>query len=210
MKITYAVFLLFLLAVAASAQVAGGSSANSSGLLVIGKNWRILVPSSELVNEDPFRSNNDARQAQYDIKENIRENEARARAGLPEIAPRTRMQPIKAGSAPVTATPPAVYFYQMKVRNTNALAIRKITWEYVFYEQGTSSEVGRRRFVNEINISPNKTKNLIARSASPPTGTVDAAKTGKKLRNRYSEEIVINSIEFENGVVWYPTAASTK
>ena len=91
MKIIYSIFLLFLSVIGISAQ-ASVSSSPASGVLVLDSKWRVTVPSSVLENEDPFRGNNDARQAQYDIKNNIRENAIRARGGLPPQAPPARVR----------------------------------------------------------------------------------------------------------------------
>ena len=94
------------------------------------------------------------------------------------------------------------YIYEVKVRNTGEKEIRTLIWEYVFFEPGTERELGRRRFVSRESIGPGKTRNLVLRSASSPTGTIDASKAGKKSRDEYSEQVVIQRIEYADGSVW--------
>jgi hypothetical protein len=191
-------FLLFLLVAGASAQVPVNSSA-ASDVLVIEKNWHMVFQAPLYNDEDPFQANNDANQAQRDIKENIRQNAIRARSGLPAQAPPIRVRPIKIGSSPASSS--AIYIYEVKVKNLGDKTIRGVTLEYVFLEETTNREVGRHRFFSKTNISPGKTKNLVMRSISPPAGSINAAQAGKKLRDQYAEQIVILSIEYADGSV---------
>ena len=94
------------------------------------------------------------------------------------------------------------YVYEVKIRNTGEKRIRTLTWEYVFFEPGTELEVGRRRFVSRVNIPPGRTGNVVMRSTSPPTGTFDAAKAGKKSSDQYAEQVVIQSVVYADGSVW--------
>jgi hypothetical protein len=197
MKNTCTFFLALLFAVGgAFAQVPVESPATD--IVVIGKSWRMEIRPSSAEEEDPFRANDEARQTQRDIKENNRRNEVRTRAGLPLEPPPIRVKPIS--DAPVVVDPSAVYLYEIKVKNTGSKTIRAIAWEYVFFDEVTKEEVGRRKFATKVNIQPGKTRNVTARSISPPTGTISAAQAGKK-RGQYSEEIVIESIEYEDGTI---------
>jgi hypothetical protein len=40
------------------------------------------------------------------------------------------------------------------------------------------------------------------RSGTPPTGTIDASNAGKKSRDQYSEQIVIQRVGYADGSVW--------
>jgi hypothetical protein len=96
----------------------------------------------------------------------------------------------------------AKYVYEIKVRNTGTKSISSLEWEYVFYESGTEVELGRRRFLSKVSIGPGKTKNVIMRSALPPTGTIDANRANKKSKDQYLEQVVIESVEYADGSVW--------
>jgi hypothetical protein len=98
--------------------------------------------------------------------------------------------------------PTVEYIYRAKVNNTGSKAIRKMVWEYVFFDPATQKEVGRRRYENKVNIRPGKSSNVIARSLTPPTGTIDANQVGKQPKDQYSEQIVIQRIEYADGSVW--------
>ena len=99
-----------------------------------------------------------------------------------------------------------LYVYEVKFRNTGAQGIRRVTWEYVFFEPGTETELGRRRFISKVNLSPGGTTNVVVRAAASPTGTVDARKAGKKPKDMYSEQIVIQRIDYEDGTFWRPAS----
>ena len=94
------------------------------------------------------------------------------------------------------------YVYEVKIRNTGEKRIRTLTWEYVFFEPGTELEVGRRRFVSKVPHWPRQNRDVVMRSTSPPTGTFDAAKAGKKSSDQYAEQVVIQSVVYADGSVW--------
>ncbi|MDQ3711219.1 MAG: hypothetical protein M3388_03255 [Acidobacteriota bacterium] len=200
MKVLYPVIGLLLLLVETSAQALPNSS-DTSNVIVIQKKWRLEVRNPAL-DEDPFRANDEQRQAEYDRRENIRQNEQRAKLGRPqEVTPTRRNASERAVNRNL-----AHYVYELKVKNNGEKSIRSIVWEYVFFEPGTEVIAGRRRFVSKANISPGKTKNIVARSASPPTETINATKSADKSHEQYSEQIVIQSIEYEDGSLWKTTS----
>ncbi|MBA4122260.1 MAG: hypothetical protein H0X72_07335 [Acidobacteria bacterium] len=197
MKVLYAVTMLFLLAAAAWAQALLNPS-DTSNVIIVQRKWRLEVRNPAL-DEDPLRANNEQRQAEYDRKEYMRKNELRIRQGKsPEIAP----PPRKNTSERAVSNYVTRYIYELKIKNNGEKTIRAILWEYVFFEPGTEAIVGQRQFISKVSISPGKTKNIVAHSASPPTETIDATKAGDKSRELYSEQIVIQSIEYEDGSLW--------
>jgi hypothetical protein len=94
------------------------------------------------------------------------------------------------------------YLYEAKFMNTGERKIRKLVWEYVFFEPGTQNEVGRRQIESKVSINPGKIGSVAVRSASPPSGIVSVSQTGKKPQEQYSEQVVIKSIEYDDGSVW--------
>lgn len=195
----------FAIGGAASAQTLSNSpdASHVPNLTVIQKKWSVEVHNTAL-DDDPFRGSDEHRQAERDRINNSRQNEIRVRQGKSPVAPPVRARLPETESSEISAT----YIYEVKVRNTGEKAIRTIAWEFAFFDPVSKQEVGRQRFVSKEKISPGKTKTLAMRSASPPTGTIDATdatdvtKAGKKLRDQYIEQVVIQSIEYADGSLW--------
>jgi hypothetical protein len=164
---------------------------------VIQKNWRVEVRNPAL-EKDPLGPNRDRQQEETALKGDARENENRAQQGEPALPPRVRVPAPERGPHGVFIT----YVFEVKFRNTGEMPIRTLTWEYLFFEPGTEREVGRRRFISRVSISPGGTRTVIMRSATPPTGTIDAPNAGKKSRDKYSEQVVIQRIGYADGSVW--------
>ena len=196
MKVLCSMLVLFLFAFSASAQGLSNPSA-PPGVTVILKKWRIEVRNPAL-EKDPVKDMNEREQEERRRKETDRQNEILIERGMPPGAPRVRVPALEAG----VRWPSAIYVYEVKVSNTGKKGIRTLTWDYVFLEPGTEREVGRRRFISKVSINPGRTRNVAVRSASPPTGTIDAMITGKKLRDQYSEQVVIQSVGYADGSVW--------
>ena len=196
MKVPCSMLALFLFALCASAQVLPNPSARPK-VTVIQKKWRIDVrnPASE---KDPFKAIKEHQQEVIEQRGDARENENRIQQGEPTLPPRVRVPSPETGARGLSVT----YVYELKVRNTGEKRIRTLNWEYVFFEPGTEREVGRRRFVSKVSIMPGSTRNVVSRSASSPTGTIEATKAAKKLRAQYSEQVVIRSVEYADGSVW--------
>ncbi len=192
MKVLFPVILLLLSVISVSAQSLPGAS----NVSVIQKKWRMEIRNPAL-DEDPFRANNEQRQNEVDRRENIRQNERRAALGRSQ-----EIAPARGTSQLAENRNSAKYIYELKIKNDGEKTIRNIIWEYVFFELGTETRVGQRQFVSKVNIAPGKTKNIVVRSGVPPTDTVDAAKSNDKLHKQYSEQIIIQSIEYEDGSLW--------
>jgi hypothetical protein len=192
--------VLLLLALSASAQTLSNPSAGS-GVTVIQKKWRMDVRNLAL-EKDPIETMKEREAEERRRQETDRLNEIRRQQGMRTSTPGVRPPTPDKGASGFSVT----YIYEVKVRNTGAKQIRAITWEYVFFDPGTKEEVGRQRFESPVSISPGKTRNVVMRSPSPPTGTIDAAKAGKKTRDLYSEEVVIKSVEYADGSVWQATS----
>jgi hypothetical protein len=197
MKVLNLLVLLFVLAVGASAQVVSDRS-EALDVSVLQKKWSMQVRNPAL-DEDPLRINQEQMELQRAQRVILRENEIRANQGLPPLnLPRDTP---KRGS--VMVQPPSVeYVYEAKFMNTGQRKIRKLVWEYVFSEPASQREVGRRQFQSKVNIRPGKTASVTMRSVAPPASTVNVTQTGKKLREQYSEQIIIQSIEYDDGSAW--------
>lgn len=169
---------------------------DTPNVTIIQKKWRIDVRNPAL-DKDPVEAMQERDRAERDRKAVERTNEIMAERGMP--SPTTQVpENREKGARGVEVT----YVYEVKLTNTAAKTIRTLTWEYVFFEPGTEIEVGRRRFVSKVNIGPGKTTNLVVRSAAPPASTVDARQAGKKPREQYSEQIVIQTVQYDDNTFW--------
>lgn len=196
MKILYAALLVFLLVVCAVGQNPA-DSASIPKLEIIKSEWSIIVRNS-LLDLDPFEAINETRQAQQDEIEYRKQTQIRAKMGLPP-----EPKPVRVKSMDNRPTGTSVtYVYEMKVKNTGMKEIDVITWDYVFFDQNTEQEIGRRQFISKVSIEPGKAKKVLMRSVSPPTGTINAKQSGKKLRDQYIEQISIQTIQYADGSVW--------
>lgn len=196
MKILFASLLMFLFVFSVVGQKADESSGTAK-LEIIKNEWKQEI-YNPLLDEDPFQAINETKQAQQDEINYRKQTEIRAKMGLPP-----EPKPVRIRQVDNTSTDRSVsYIYYIKVKNTGTKEIEAITWDYVFYEQGTKQEAGRRSFVSKVNIDPNESKSIAMRSASPPTTTVNVKNAGKKMRDLYSEEIAIQTILYTDGSVW--------
>ena len=193
MKILSSALVLFLIAVSASAQ----TSSAPSEVTVMQNKWRIDLYNPAL-DKDPLAASKEHQQEEIQQQAAARENENRIRHGEPALPPVVRKSAPDTGDRRLTT----FYIYELKVRNTGRQEIRTLTWEYVFFEPGTTREVGRLQFVSKVSMKPGATKSLVVRSKDSPTGTLEASKAGKKPSEQYSEQIVIRSIVYADGSVW--------
>ena len=169
----------------------------TSNVTVVDKKWRIDVRNPAL-DKDPVADMQERDNAERQRKATERMNETLAERGMPGTTTHVPDPDRKARPRGIQVT----YVYELKLTNTAEKTIRTLIWEYVFFEPGTETEVGRRRFVSKVSISPGKTTNLVMRSAAPPATTVDARQAGKKPREQYSEQIVIQSVQYDDGSFW--------
>ena len=94
------------------------------------------------------------------------------------------------------------FVYKASVQNNSDKTIKSIDWDYVFYDLGTESEVGRRQFTSEQKISPGRTKELSFFIPNPPTQTISVEALEKHERDGLGERIELVRVEFSDGTTW--------
>ena len=223
MKLLNLLFPGLLVVGTASAQVPSPPApAEAPTVTVTRISWRqeVFVPA---LYDDPMRVNQERDELERDQRATAKENADRAKQGQTPIPTPTKKI---AANTPVGSTPmgtplgdepagnqslpartePGVssvhYIYEAKVKNTGAKTIRGIVWRYLLYDPETNVEVGNHRFGGAVNIRPDKTASLIARSRTTPTSVVHATKSDKELRTKYTERVVIDRIEYDDGSFW--------
>ncbi len=194
MKALCFVFMLFISVPFAKAQVPSGQPAKPD-VIILQKKWREEYRNAAL-EEDEFKIQKEREQQELARINLEKQNKINNQQGMPtKTAPAPKFSKRDSGIS-------VAYLYEVKFKNTGAKEIRTLTWEYVFFDLSTKQEVGRRRFTSTVRIGSGKTKTVVERSSSPPTGAIDASKAGKKSQDQYSEQVMVQSIAYADGSEW--------
>ena len=223
MKVLHLLLPGLLLASTASAQTSSNPApADAPGVTVAEFRWRqeVFIPA---LYEDPMRINQERAELERDQKATSRENVDRAKMGQTPLPAPTKKT---AANIPVGSTPMGVplgdepvgnrnlparsdpgassvhYVYEARIKNTGVKTIRTVVWQYLLFDPETEIEVGRHQFTGRVGVRAGKTANLVARSKTPPTHIVQAAKSSKELPDKHAERVVINRIEYDDGSFW--------
>lgn len=94
------------------------------------------------------------------------------------------------------------FVYKTSIRNDGTKTIKAIDWDYVFYDVGSQTELGRRQFTSLEKIPPGKTKELKFFIKGPPTRMISVQALNKNERVNLGEAILVVRVEYEDGSVW--------
>jgi hypothetical protein len=164
---------------------------------ILQKSWRLEVFNPKL-DEDPFAANDQQREFERDQKDNAIRNQAIVREGGTPIQTNRPAKPVSTSAERERAT----YVYRVKLKNGGAQTIESLVWAYVFLDRQTQEELGRHRYTSMVKIRPGKSRELMGRSSSPPTNVISAAQAGKEPGKQYTEEIVIERLDYTDGSFW--------
>lgn len=197
MKTLNLMLLTFLVAGSAAAQSLPGLP-DAPGVVVLNRAWRRIERNPKL-DEDPLLINEQVADSLLAQKRAVEANAGpgktkRSVRPVPNSSAVTR-QTLERGSW-------ALYVYEAKVKNTGTNTIRKLVWEYVFFDPATNEQVGRRHYESSEKIRPGKSKNLVGRSGLPPLAVVDAKQLRKAPPAKPLEQVIIQRIEYADGSVW--------
>ena len=199
MKVLFLLPPLLFLTVCSLAQ-APLAAAAGPGLTVIKNQWHREFHNPAL-ERDPNDELTESQTSDRLRREIEQANDIRRSQGRPTLdEPQPRMKTDPASNSMLS------YVYELKLRNDSSKEISAVTWEYVFFTPDTGQEVGRRKFESKERIAGGKVRNLVMRSAIPPTGTFNAAQAASKSPEKYSEKIVIQSVEYSDGSKWSATS----
>ena len=201
-----ALLILMFLPAAVVAQTTS-HEVDAPGVVVIKKSWHRDVRNRAL-DEDPLRLPEQIGRLQQAQKDAIYENGLRARANLPPIPiPHGAPRDVRDGALPDrlpvrSSRPGAVHRYEAKIRNTGPKTIRSLAWEYVLSDPDTKQELGRHLFSSRKNIRPGKSQTLVGHTTRRPAPVIRVVRVGNTSPPHYTEQVVIQSITYDDGSVW--------
>ena len=94
------------------------------------------------------------------------------------------------------------FAYLVKVQNASKKVIEIMFWEYQFKESSNPANVVRRQFLCAVNIKPGKEKELQAFSMLGPSDVISVDSLANKSGNLFEQKVVINRVEYADGVIW--------
>jgi hypothetical protein len=101
-----------------------------------------------------------------------------------------------------TTTSRYVFTYKATVRNLSNKTITLLDWDYVFFDKGTDSELGRHQFTNEEKIGPGKSRELLVSLRKPPTQTISVTSLNKNEGESLIGRIMIIRVQYSDGTSW--------
>lgn len=196
MKVSSLLLLALLLTGSAFAQTPAKTE-DAPGVTVTRTSWHkdVFIPA---LYDDPMQPNADQvelRREQKVIAKRMSQRGQAQAAPLPTRAVMTSGRDLPPG-------PSTNYTYEAKITNSGSKTILGIVWVHLFFDPETDVEVGRHRFGDDVKIRPGKTTTLVGLTASPPTSVVQVTVSGKELRLKYAERVVIDRLEYEDGTFW--------
>ena len=146
--------------------------------------------------EDPMKPNQQQTNLRIEQKEVKRANAVRAGSGqAPLPAP---IREIYSQNEPPPDAPHVNYIYEAKITNAGTKTIKALDWEYSFADPETEAQVGCHEFIETTRIRAGKSITLVGYTTTPPTMLLAA----KGSHLKYSEQVRINRIEYEDGTFW--------
>jgi hypothetical protein len=94
------------------------------------------------------------------------------------------------------------FAYQVKVHNPTTKVFEVIFWEYQFFDSSTPANLTRRQFVCDVNVKPDKDRELQAFGLLGPSDVVSIQSLAKASANVARENVLINRIEYKDGSFW--------
>ncbi len=98
-----------------------------------------------------------------------------------------------------TKPPRYAFTYKLQVNYVGKKTIKEIDWDYVFTDETTGEELGRRQFTSVEKVSPGKRKELVVRASAAPTNRVSVYSLGKDEKAGVVETIVITRLLYDDG-----------
>lgn len=108
----------------------------------------------------------------------------------------------RAAKARPPKAPRYAFSYKLSIENNSGKTIKKIDWDYVFFDAVTGDELGRRRFASTDDVGPGKRKDLSVLLVSPPTRNISVYALGKNERDGLKSQIDIMRVVYDDRSIW--------
>jgi hypothetical protein len=172
--------------------------AEAPGMAVVRNSWGVRA-HNPAPDQDPLAASREQL-----ARDQIRQDEATRRAGGTVVGESPHMS-VWRNTPPKAA---AEYFFEAEVKNTGTKTVRRLIWEYVFFDRATGAEVGYRAFRYEQEIKPGRSAKVVGTLPLEPEGVADATKVTKEAQGKYVERIFFRRIEYDDDTTWARPAKS--
>lgn len=98
-----------------------------------------------------------------------------------------------------TKPPRYAFTYKLQVTNAGTKTIKEIDWDYIFTDESTGEELGRRQFTSVEKVNPGKRKELVVRASAAPTARVSVYSLGKDEHKGMAETVLITRLLYDDG-----------
>jgi len=196
MKLCYSLFLGLLFTSSAISQTALPPS-DAPDLLVSKISWQkdVFVPA---LYDDPMQPNQEQVNLKREQKIIARANNVRVQGGQNPLPLPTRE--VMSANRKAPDGPSVSYLYKAKITNTGAKTIKALIWEYAVMDEN-GIQVGTHTFIDNSKIRVGRTAGLVAYSSTPAVSVI-TAESAKHSRHHYSERVMIDRIEYDDGTYW--------
>jgi hypothetical protein len=197
MKLCYSLFLGLLLFTGTAISQTALTRSDAPDLLVSKISWQkeVFVPA---LYDDPMQPNQEQVNLKREQKIIARANNVRVQGGQNPLPLPTRE--VMSANRKAPDGPSVSYLYKAKITNTGAKTIKALIWEYVVIDEN-GVQVGTHTFIDNRKIRTGRTAGLVAYSSTPPVNVI-TAESAKDSRHQYSERVIIDRIEYDDGTYW--------
>ncbi len=193
--------LIATTAVVSMAQVPA-PAADASGIEVIKSNW---IKERIGWENDPFRGpieNFDEMRARTRNEKRIADAKRGGAGDADKLKRDAGADAANIATQHKVTTSRYVFTYKATVRNLSTKTITSLDWDYVFFDKGTESELGRHEFTNDEKIGPGKSRELQVSLRKPPTQTISVTSLNKNEGDSLIGRIIIVRIQYSDGSSW--------
>lgn len=188
MKVLNLVLLVVLLS---GGVIAQSSSPDAPDVKVLENSWRRKVGKVKSA-DDPLGPSTNRIKEQQDLRV-AGGDEGHIRRIYSSPAPRPRLDSVNQTTRVVQR------IYKATLINTGAKKIKRLVWEYVFYDKTSGREVDYYHFTSQVNIRPGQTVKVVEIETDYSPGASDATRNSGDLEEG---RVIIRSIQYDDGSVW--------
>jgi hypothetical protein len=196
MKVLNLALLLFLFAGGVFAQ---SGTTDAPDVKVLESSWRRKVGRLKIV-EDPLGPSVNQVKEERDLRY------ASGREGaIRDIYTRSASTSRPRREAIIQTTRALQRIFKTTLVNTGSKHIKRLVWEYVFFDRASGTEIDFYHFTSQVSIRPGQTVKVVEVQTSYANGATDATLDERDLNGKQVGRVIIRSIEYADGSVWSPS-----